>query len=143
MTGTHDVQAIHAIVKNMEKAWNRGDGAGFAAYMSDDADFIDVLGRHHSGARAIAEGHKAIFSSIYKGSTVVYTVENMRDLGPLAVVAFLRAKLTTTLAGPADDPGREAKPPGSPREENARPTLMLQKQGGAWKIAAFQNTRIA
>ncbi|MBV9542185.1 MAG: hypothetical protein JO167_13050, partial [Alphaproteobacteria bacterium] len=70
-------------------------------------------------------------------------VERVRPLGPLAAVAFLRAKLMTTLAGPADDPNREAKEPGTPREEGARPTLMLQKQGGQWKVAAFQNTRIA
>ncbi|HEY0299858.1 MAG TPA: hypothetical protein VGC36_00885, partial [Rhizomicrobium sp.] len=69
--------------------------------------------------------------------------EAIRSLGPLSAVAFLRARLTTTLAGPTDDPDREAKAPGGPREEGARPTLMLQKQGGRWRIAAFQNTRIA
>ncbi|MEI9887402.1 MAG: SgcJ/EcaC family oxidoreductase [Rhizomicrobium sp.] len=116
---------------------------GFAAAMADDADFIDVLGRHHNGIQAVAEGHKAIFATIYKGSKVAYTVEAIRSLGPLSAVAFLRARLTTTLAGPSDDPNREAKAPGNPREEGARPTLMLQKQGGQWRIAAFQNTRIA
>ncbi|MBV9418151.1 MAG: SgcJ/EcaC family oxidoreductase, partial [Alphaproteobacteria bacterium] len=108
MNETQDEQAIHAIVQSMEAAWNRGDGDGFAAHMSDDADFIDVLGRHHTGRKAIAEGHKGIFATIYKGSVVNYTVERVRPLGPLAAVAFLRAKLMTTLAGPADDPNREA-----------------------------------
>ena len=143
MTSAQDEQAIHAIVKNMETAWNRGDGRAFAGDMADDADFIDILGRHHSGRDAVAEGHKGIFATIYRGSTVAYTVESIRSLGPLSAVAFLRAKLTTTLTGPSDDPNREAKAQGSAREEGARPTLMLQKQGGSWKIAGFQNTRIA
>lgn len=137
MTSAQDEQAIHAIVKNMEYAWNRGDGRAFAGDMADDADFIDILGRHHSGRDEIAEGHKGIFATIYRGSTVAYSVESIRSLGPLSAIAFLRAKLTM------DDPSREAKAPGGAREEGARPTLMLQKQGGSWKIAGFQNTRIA
>ncbi|MBV9044752.1 MAG: SgcJ/EcaC family oxidoreductase, partial [Alphaproteobacteria bacterium] len=132
-----------AIVKDMENAWNRGDGAGFANHMADQADFIDVLGRHHVGRQVIAEGHKGILSTIYKGSNVTYTVEKIRRLGVDVAIVFLRARLMTTMAAKADDANRENVAHGAPREEAARPTLMLEKQGGQWKVAAFQNTRIA
>jgi hypothetical protein len=49
----------------------------------------------------------------------------------------------TTLAGGADDPDRETKAPGALREEGARPTLTLVKEDGVWRIAVFQNTRVA
>ena len=143
MTQTQDEQSIDAIVKSMEAAWNAGDGQGFAAHMTDDADFIDVLGRHHVGRKTIAAGHSGIFATIYKGSIATYAIEKIRSLGPDTAVAFIRARIMTSMAGNADDPDRENKAPGALREEGARPTLMLQWHGGMWKIAAFQNTRVA
>jgi uncharacterized protein (TIGR02246 family) len=143
MTLTQDEQAIHAIVESMEAAWNRGDGERIAARMAGDADFIDVLGRHHVGREVIAAGHDQIFSTIYKGSTNRFTVEKIRFLADNVAVCFVRTRLTTTLAVAADDPDREAAAPGAPREEGARPMLVFVKHGSHWIIEAFQNTRIA
>lgn len=142
MTTVQDEQALRAIVAAMEAAWNAGDGEAFAAAMAEDVDFIDVLGRHHVGRKAVAEGHKGIFATIYKGSHVSYAVEKIRAAGEGAVV-FVRARLMTTLAGPADDRDRDSRAPGALREEGARPTLTLTKSAGRWTIAVFQNTRIA
>jgi len=143
MTGTQDEHAIHAIVKTMEEAWNAGDATAFCAHMTDDVDFIDVLGRHHTGKAVVEGGHRGIFSTIYKGSTVTYTVEKLRPVSDGVAIAFVRARLMTTLAGGADDPDRENRAPGALREEGARPTLTLVREDGVWRIAVFQNTRVA
>ncbi|MFG3119530.1 SgcJ/EcaC family oxidoreductase [Streptomyces sp. NPDC048197] len=35
----------------MTRAWNTGDGAAWAAYFAEDADFVDVVGRVQRGRR--------------------------------------------------------------------------------------------
>jgi uncharacterized protein (TIGR02246 family) len=43
-----------ALAARLQDAWNTGDGAGFAAPFSDDADFVNVYGMHARGRAAIA-----------------------------------------------------------------------------------------
>ena len=69
---TSDERALHQLVYQLEAAWNTGDGTGFAEAFAEDADFIHILGGYYSGRTAIEAGHRMIFGTIYKGSTVRY-----------------------------------------------------------------------
>ena len=77
---SNDQQAIRQIVERLESTWNNSDSAGFAAAFAEDADFVDILGRHHQGRPAIGAGHRQIFDTIYRGSRNTYTVEHVRFL---------------------------------------------------------------
>lgn len=129
----HDAAALRheasALVKALEEAWNAGDGAGFAAPFADDADFVNVMGMHARGRDAIAEGHEAILRSIYAGSRVSYTVEAARLLRPEVALVHVYASLDV---------------PGGPMagRHDARPSLVLTRDGGEWRIASFHNTFI-
>jgi len=140
----HDAeQAIQQIVKNLESAWNAGDSTAFAAPFTDDADFVDVLGLHHSGRAPIEAGHRHIFDTIYRGSRIGYSVEGIRFVRPDVAIAFIRARLQSHLAVGVDDPRRASHMGEGTREDHARPTMILAKDNGKWQIVGFQNTRIA
>ena len=74
-------------------------------------------------------GHRMIFGTIYKGSTVRYSVEKIRFLRPDVAIIFLRQFL-------------QFQEGGSATELEARPTLVAEKIDGSWRIAALQSTRI-
>ena len=120
---------MDALMQGLEDAWNAGDGIGFAAPFADDADFVNVLGMHARGRDAIAEGHDQIFRSVYAGSRVSYTVEAARLLRPEVALVHVYAGLDI---------------PGGPMagHHEARPSLVLTRDGGEWRIASFHNTFI-
>lgn len=120
---------IAPIVRALEDAWNAGDGAAFAAPLAEDADFVNVYGMHARGREAIAKGHEGIFRSVYAGSTVRYTVESARLLRGDVALAHLHARLHVPAGPMAGD-------------REARPSLVLTRDEGGWRIAAFHNTFI-
>ena len=127
---TDDERALHGMVYQLEQARNAADGAAFAAPFTEDADFIHILGGYYTGHAAIEAGHRMIFGTIYKGSTVRYSVEKIRFLRSDVAMVFLRQYLQFFEDGHA-------------RELEGRPTIVAQQVEGKWKIAAMQNTRIS
>ena len=120
-------QKLHAIVQQLEAAWNRGDSVAWTELFAPDADFIHILGGHFTGSTTIERGHRTIFDTIYKGSTNKFVLEKIRFVGDKVAIVFLFATLKLTT-------------PGLPPQLNARPTMVLQRQDGTWKIVFFQNT---
>ena len=118
-----------AAVVRLAGAWNGADGAAFGAEFTDDADFVDVRGSYHHGRLAIAEGHQAIFDTIYRDSTVRYTVEATRPLSGGAIVAVVDAVLDVP-AGPLAGRLR------------SRLTATVVEQEGRWAITSFHNTLV-
>ena len=126
---TNDEKVLHGLVYQLEAAWNAADAAGFAALFAEDADFIHILGGYYTGRAAIEAGHRMIFGTIYKGSTVRYSVERIRFLRPDVAIVFLRQFLQFREGGAAS-------------ELEARPTVIAEKADGKWQIVNLQNTRI-
>jgi len=125
----NEEQALHKIVEQLETAWNNSDSVAFAAPFADDADFVHILGGHFIGRLSIEHGHRTIFDTIYKGSTVKFAVEKVRFVGFEVAIVFLFATLTLSTEG-------------LPPQINARPTMVLQREDGSWKIVTFQNTMV-
>src|SRR5690349_250316 len=73
-------QVGEGILRRLEEAWNAADGAGFAAPFTDDADFVAIRGDHHRTRAAIAAGHQQIFDTLYRGSTLRYSLTQARRL---------------------------------------------------------------
>jgi uncharacterized protein (TIGR02246 family) len=127
---TVDVASVAtSVLEHLERTWNEADGAAFGEVFADDCDFVDVRGVHHSGAMEVGAGHQAIFDTIYRGSVVTYTAESARLIAPGVVVA---------VAG-----GRLECPSGPMQGVNqARLTVVLTEDAGAWSVAAFHNTMV-
>jgi uncharacterized protein (TIGR02246 family) len=127
---TPDATTIAAnLVEQLERAWNRADGAAFADVFTQDTDFVDVRAAHHSGVEAVARGHQALFDSIYAGSTVTYQLETAREVAPGCIVAVVAATLNVP-SGPMQGVNQ------------ARFTAVMTELEGSWSVAAFQNTLV-
>ena len=126
---TSDERALHEMVYHLEAAWNAADGQSFAEAFAEDADFIHILGGYYTGRAAIEAGHRMIFGTIYKGSTVRYSVEKIRFIRPDVAVVSLRQYLQFYEGG-------------TPSELEARPTILADKRDEKWQIVNLQNTRI-
>jgi uncharacterized protein (TIGR02246 family) len=125
-----DVDAIHRVIAGIEKAWNNADGEDLGLWFQDDAEFVNVFGLYAQGRRPIIEGHKAIFSGVYAGSTLRIIPLNVRAIGDEVVVAHMRSHLSVP-RGPMIG------------EHDALPSMTLVRDAGAWKIAAFHNTFVS
>ncbi len=120
-------QSIYELIRQLEQAWNKGDSRKFAAPFAEDADFINILGKHYTGRSTIEAGHREIFDTIYKGSHCRYAIEGVRFLREDVALAFVHAVLELA----------------NGKTMNARPTLVLTKNQQKWQIGALQNTTIS
>lgn len=69
------------IITELERAWNAGDGEAWAANFTEDADFVDVVGRIQRGRATIARESQNIFDTIYRGSELEIRQVSSRPLG--------------------------------------------------------------
>ncbi len=104
--------------------------ASWASFFAEDVDFIHILGVHFNGRAAVETGHRMIWDTIYKGSTVKYVVEKIRPAGPDVVAVFILGEMTFF------DSGVE-------RHIKARPTMTVERMDEGWQIVVFQNTLVA
>ena len=120
-----------------------GDGDGDGPQRSQDVD--DALDgdtgpvadslvrrrprRHHDGSAAIGAGHRGIFDSIYRGSSVGYTVQTARYLDD----DLVEARGHSTLGVPARPMAVSHR---------AINTTVLRGTGDTWAAVAFHNTLV-
>jgi uncharacterized protein (TIGR02246 family) len=114
----------------IESAWNAADGERYGARFADVTDFVNIRGEHFSGDGAfIGAAHQGIFDTIYRGSSVRYTVDAARLVAPVVVVAHA----TSTLDAPSGPLFGT---------HNSKMTVVLVEEGGSWKATAFHNTLV-
>lgn len=129
-TAGGDDAAIRENVRQMEAGWNSKSGAAFAKPFAADADYVVINGMQIKGRDAIAEGHQRIFDTFYKDSVISLSVKQARMLRADVAVVHVSGHLKTTRGADA-------------QETDAVITLVMTKENGDWKIAAFQNTGVA
>jgi uncharacterized protein (TIGR02246 family) len=124
-----DKAMIRAAVKQMERGWNMKSGAEFAKPFAEDADYVVINGMHVKGRADNAKSHQYIFDIIYKESSLVATVKQIRFLRPDVAVVHGVSILTF-------------KSNGEEKRGSGFVTQVMAKDNGKWSIAAFQNTSI-
>ena len=124
-----DEATIRENVRQMEAGWNTKSGTLFAKPFAADADYVVINGMQLKGREAIDKNHQRIFDTIFKDSTVSLSLKQIRFLRPDVAVVHVTGNNKTRR-------GEET------RESNAIVTLVMTKDEGEWKIAAFQNTEI-
>ncbi|MBC8028918.1 MAG: SgcJ/EcaC family oxidoreductase [Pyrinomonadaceae bacterium] len=129
LNSSMDETAIRQVVQQVQDGWNAHDGKAFAARFATDADYVVVNGRRTKGRDEIEKGHTGIFSTIYKDSRNVGTVQSIRFLRPDVAVVHVEWNLEFRI-------GAETK------KGHAINTMVITKDRGKWSIAVFQNTAI-
>lgn len=118
-----------ALAQRLTKAWNSKNAAAFASPFGKNADFIHLLGGHEKGRDAIARGHKRLFETVYKDSTIGYRVDLVRMITEDVALVFMRQRL-------------DFKRDGQTVSLRSRPTALMRRVGSSWVVAHFQNTQI-
>ena len=128
--GPADEEAIRALYQELMDGWNQGSGDAFAAPFTEDGDLVAFDGTHFEGRKEIAPFHQQLFEKWLKGTRLVGEVRDVRFLGP--DVALMHAVGSTVMRGKSEP---------SPERDSIQ-TLVATREGGQWRIAAFQNTRV-
>jgi uncharacterized protein (TIGR02246 family) len=127
-----DEQAVTAVIRAFEEAWNRHDMDSFASLFLDDADFVNVLGSRWIGRTAIREAHAATHATIFKHSRLHMKETSVRFLKPDVAVA----RSLWDLTGHSTPTGEIAPP------RKGILTNVLMKEKGRWRIVVSQNTDV-
>ena len=125
-----DETAVRGAFQRLLDAWARGDGPGYGAGFTDDADYVAFDGSRTVGRPAIADSHQRLFGTWLRGTRLTGRIETVRFLGP--DVALVHATGGTIFAG-------EAAP--RPSRDSIQ-TLVAVRRDGEWRFTAFHNTRI-
>lgn len=124
-----DLYAFEAVVRHLQAAWNNGDGVGFAAPFSEDADFVNIFGMHARGRNAIAAGHQQILHTVYAGSTLRTQLKQARLIAWNVALLHLSSRLQVP-SGPLAG------------EMTSLPSVVMEHAESGWQIVAFHNTLV-
>ncbi|NSC21556.1 SgcJ/EcaC family oxidoreductase [Streptomyces albus subsp. chlorinus] len=127
-----DEAAIKELLLSMAKAWNAGDGAGYAAPFLEDASYISFDGALAEGRQTIADIHQMLFDGPLKGSKMNdahHAEPRIRFLTPDSAVVI-------SIGGTSIDDVEATDP-----DRDSIITVTAVRQGDEWKLATFQNTR--
>ena len=125
-----DEEAVRNLYQELMDGWNRGSGTAFANAFTEDGDLVAFDGTHFEGRKQIAPFHQQLFEKWLKGTRLVGEVKDVRFLSP--DVALMHAIGSTVMRSKSEP---------SPERDSIQ-TLVATREGGQWRLAAFQNTRV-
>lgn len=134
MTADADHAAIRAVLDAQEAAWAAGDAYAFAAAVTDDVVFTNIVGMFSVGRAPFVAQHAHIFATFYRGTVMRQQVANVALVRPdVAVVDTL-----TEGTGFGDLP-----PPIAAHVHDGKLRTRLEqvmvRNDGDWQVAAFHN----
>jgi uncharacterized protein (TIGR02246 family) len=117
-----DEAAVRAVIEAFLDTREKNDAAGLAALLTADVDQRQTSGNMRSGRDAVVQGSLATQQST--GGTRTITVDSLRFVGPDVAIAD----------GRYDSVGRA-----DGTDQRMLTSMVLRREGGAWKIAAIRN----
>jgi uncharacterized protein (TIGR02246 family) len=124
-----DEAAIQAAVGQLVRGWNSKDAELFSRPFAPDVDYVAINGLKLKGHKTVTEGHRHIFATVHKETTIALTVQHIRMLGPAHAVVHVAGT-------------NRGKQGGQFRQIDMVLSMVMAKTGDSWRIVAFQNTRI-
>jgi uncharacterized protein (TIGR02246 family) len=126
---SQDESAIRALETRQQEAWNHHDAKAYTNLFTEDGDCVNVVGWWWKGRAQIEKKLTDAYVYVFRESTLTITGVDIRFLTPESAVAHVRWTMTGART-----------PSGLPVPQQGIQTQLLQKGGGQWLIAAFQNT---
>jgi uncharacterized protein (TIGR02246 family) len=82
-----DAAEINAALAGMQSAWNAHDMKAFVSYMTDDVEWVNVVGMHWVGKAQVYKAHARLHETMFKGRSLKDATDvTMRRIAPDAVV---------------------------------------------------------
>jgi uncharacterized protein (TIGR02246 family) len=126
---SQDQSAIRALEARQQEAWNHHDAKAYASLFAEDGDCVNVVGWWWKGRAEIEKKLTDAYVYVFKESTLTITNVDIRFVTLDVAVAHVRWTMTGART-----------PSGLPVPQQGIQTHLLQRVGGQWLIAAFQNT---
>lgn len=124
---------IRTIIAEQVRAWNAGDGPGYAKRVAPEVAFTNLFGMVMYGAPAFARRHSEILSTFYKGTTKRHTIRRIRFVTPDVAIVDIDNEVHGVTALPA---GMAVPPDGVIRTQLME---VFVRRGGEWWIEAYHN----
>lgn len=122
-----DRTAVMLLVYALEDAWARHDADAYGALFTSDATYTTFLGTRYRGRAEIVESHRALFTGVLRGTRIADDILDVRFYGPDTAVL--------TSSGDTYTGGRPE------RLGKVQTYTIVRRPDGAWRVAAFQNTK--
>jgi len=126
---------IAALIAAEDEAWNHGSAEGFAARVSPEVVFTNIVGMFSVGKAPFVAQHAHIFSTIYKGSTVHQGIQHITFVKPDVAIVDTLAVVQGALH----------TPPGIQRisgDIHTRLEQVLVRRSDGWWVASFHNVAV-
>ncbi len=127
MTTSTDTEAVRRVLDDLVDAWARHDADRYGALFTEDATYVTFVGTCYRGRADIVHGHRALFDRFLAGTRLADGVVDLRFYGADTAVVTSRGD---TYKG--DRPKRLSK---------VQTYTVVRESDGAWRIAAFHNTK--
>ena len=129
-----DERDIRTIIMSIENAWNTHDMQAFGKLLAADADWINIVGMHWKGKKAVVKAHTVFHEITFKVQNHKFKTDSI-EVRPLSSNIALAVVTTTNDAFTSPD-GRIFS-----KAQN-RLTYVLVKEADGWKIAHGHNVRV-
>ena len=128
-----DAAAIRAIIDGMTDAWNAHDTKAMVANMTEDVQWVNVVGMWWKGKAQVLQAHEAFHQTIFKHRQL-HTPETvaLRAITPDVVIATIVQPSDgfTTPDGHVNPPGRDVL------------TEVFVRHSGRWLLTEGHNTTL-
>lgn len=120
-----ETDTVEAFLGRIAAAWDAGDATAYAAEFTADATYVVFMGLVLRGRQAIEAEHVPVFTKWRRGSRMSIRMLDLRFPAPGVAVVVTTGGIGTRRRIP----------------EDKVQTFILVRDGGAWRCAAFQNTK--
>jgi len=130
-----DEKQIQSQVAQMVSDWNTHEFQNMDSYMTDDVEWVNIVGMWWKGRAEVKAAHQGNFGAFFKG--VPFTQKNLktRFLTKDVAVATLISSVGEFFPPDGIDHGNNKMP-----ASDDILTLVFVKKNGKWLIASGQNT---
>jgi uncharacterized protein (TIGR02246 family) len=130
--GASDQDEIRALVMRGQETWNRHDMKAWAERLTDEADWINIVGMHWRGKAAVLKAHEVIHRKIFHSTEMTIT-----DVAIRAATSDVAVAVVTLKMGDFTTPDGELR-----AETQDKLSLILVKCEDGWRITHGHNTVI-
>src|SRR5690242_6674738 len=123
--------AVDLLTQKHRIAWNTHDRSAYETLFTEDADFVNVVGQHSLGRKALADDFEHLHRTIMRNSHVELEEPLIRAIDDHSAIVRVRWSMT----GVESVPGWKV-----PDVRHGRLLYVVVERGGEWKINAIQNT---
>jgi len=132
MLSEEQKSAIAAVVQGFEDAWAKRDMAEFRGLLTEDCDWVNIVGMHWHGRDEVTEMHHVLLEGRYKGVNVHTLFHEASEIAPGVALVVQKSQL--------DD---FTTPDGHiVKGLQTMGIMVLVKRDGKWLIRASENSSI-